>query len=277
MIIWGGWDDSANSLDDGARYNPATDTWQSISPQGAPSTRAEHSAIWTGSEMLIWGGRSRGQIYPLAGGRYNPASDTWEPMSTVNAPTGRYGHGAVWTGTEMIVWGGTTYVGTNTSYLSSGGRYDPTADSWVPTSSQNAPSGRAEQSVVWTGNEMIVWGGYAGQHYLDSGGAYNPVSDSWVMTSLSNAPLARGGHSAVWTGAEMIVWGGESNDPDSKYPRIGGLYDPVNDAWFYTTTLDSPDGRASHTAIWTGNQMLVWGGLAGVESLDPVPGGLYTP
>ncbi len=125
MIIWDGWDDSANSLDDGARYNPATDTWQSISPQGAPSTRAEHGAVWTGSEMLIWGGRSRGQIYPLAGGRYNPASDTWQSMSTVNVPTGRYGHGAVWTGTEMVVWGGKTYYGTNTSYLSSGGRYDP--------------------------------------------------------------------------------------------------------------------------------------------------------
>ncbi len=129
---------------------------------------------------------------------------------------------------------------------------------------------------------MIVWGGYDDEeiygptHYLNSGGKYNPVSDSWVMTSLSNAPLARGGHSAVWTSAEMIVWGGQTNKPDSRYPRIGGLYDPVNDAWFYTTTLDSPEGRDSHTAIWTGNQMVVWGGLADLGS-NTVPGGLYTP
>ena len=272
MIIWGGMGLNGNGeyieLDDGARYNPATDTWQSISPQGAPSARVGHSAVWTGNEMLIWGGYSG--IYP-AGARYNPASDTWQSMSTVNEPTRRSGHGAVWTGTEMIVWGG--------SNDSSGGRYDPNADSWVPTSTLNAPSGRAGQSIVWTGNEMIVWGGYDGfQKFLDSGGKYNPVSDSWVMTSQSNTPLARGDHNAVWTGAEMIVWGGQSINPDSRYPRIGGLYDPVNDVWFYTTTLDSPAGDDSYTAIWTGNQMVVWGGLV-YSGLNAVPhdGGLYTP
>jgi hypothetical protein len=88
-----------------------------------------------------------------------------------------------------------------------------------------------------------------------------------MMTSLSNAPLARNGHNAVWTGAEMIIRGGKSNNPDNRYPRIGGLYDPVNDAWFYTTTLDSPEGSDSNTAIWTGNQMVVWGS----------DGGRYTP
>ena len=170
------------------------------------------------------------------------------------------------------MWGG--------SNDSSGGRYDPNADSWVPTSTLNAPSARGGQSIVWTGNEIIVWGGYYGfQNFFDSGGKYNPVSDSWVMTSLSNAPLARGDHNAVWTGAEMIVWGGQSINPDSRYPRIGGLYDPVNDAWFYTTTLDSPGGNDSYTAIWTGNQMVVWGGVWGSGGLNAVPhdGGLYTP
>ena len=272
MIIWGGWNLNG-FLNDGARYNPATDTWQSISLQGAPSARREHSAVWTGSEMLIWGGRRSNYTYPLDGGRYNPTSDTWQLMSTVNVPTERAGHGAVWTGAEMIVWGGRNDQ--SSTFFSSGGRYDPNADSWVSTSSQNAPSSRAGQSAVWTGNDMIVWGGYDGQQYLDSGGKYNPVSDSWVMTSLSSTPPARGGHSAVWTGAEMIVWGGKTNHDKS---RIGGLYDPINDTWFYTTTLDSPDGRDLHTAIWTGNQMVVWGGAPyGLLNVVPNDGGLYTP
>ena len=62
---------------------------------------------------------------------------------------------------------------------------------------------------MWTGSEMIVWGGVHGtKHYLNTGGRYNPGTDSWTATSTTNAPAARNPHTAVWTGSEMIVWGG---------------------------------------------------------------------
>ena len=32
-------------------------------------------------------------------------------------------------------------------------------DSWTATSTTNSPSARAGHSTVWTGTEMIVWGG----------------------------------------------------------------------------------------------------------------------
>src|SRR5947199_6173741 len=35
-------------------------------------------------------------------------------------------------------------------------------DTWTATSTTNAPSPRAFHSAVWTGTEMIIWGGYAG-------------------------------------------------------------------------------------------------------------------
>ena len=55
----------------------------------------------------------------------------------------------------MIVWGGTTAAAMNT-----GGRYNPSTDSWVATSTgANAPSARSGHTAVWTGSEMIVWGG----------------------------------------------------------------------------------------------------------------------
>ena len=43
--------------------------------------------------------------------------------------------------------------------FNTGGRYDPATDSWRPTSTQNAPSARSGPTAVWTGSEMIVWGG----------------------------------------------------------------------------------------------------------------------
>ena len=62
---------------------------------------------------------------------------------------------------------------------------------------------------MWTGSEMIVWGGDAYRAVLNTGGRYNPSTDSWTATSTTNAPTARIGHTAVWTGSEMIVWGGD--------------------------------------------------------------------
>ena len=35
-----------------------------------------------------------------------------------------------------------------------------TDDTWTATSTANAPSGRDGHTAVWTGSEMIVWGGY---------------------------------------------------------------------------------------------------------------------
>ena len=63
-------------------------------------------------------------------------------------------HTAVWTGSEMIVWGGEF-----SGYSNTGGRYNPSTDSWTATSLTNAPSARDGHTAVWTGSEMIVWGG----------------------------------------------------------------------------------------------------------------------
>jgi hypothetical protein len=56
----------------------------------------------------------------------------------------------------MIVWGG------NESFtvVKTGGRYNPNTDSWIATSTTQAPFARVRHTSVWTGSEMIVWGGF---------------------------------------------------------------------------------------------------------------------
>src|ERR1043166_4865679 len=83
-----------------------------------------------------------------------------------------------------------------------------TDDTWSATNIANAPIGRVNHTAVWTGSEMIVWGGLGNLSVFNTGGRYDPSTDSWVATSTSNAPTARDSHSAVWTGSAMIVWGG---------------------------------------------------------------------
>jgi hypothetical protein len=75
----------------------------------------------------------------------------------------------------MIVWGGADGTNPNFTYPSAGGRYNPSGDFWLPSSTgANTPSGRAGPMAVNTGSQMIVWGGSAGANLLftNSGGVY---------------------------------------------------------------------------------------------------------
>src|SRR5947207_487008 len=129
-----------------------------------------------------------------------------------------------------------------------------TDDTWTPTNLANAPLGRSLHTAVWTGSEMIVWGGYDGFDPFNTGGRYNTSNDSWTATTTINAPFAPVGHTAVWTGIQMIVWGGQG------VGNTGGRYSPNTDSWTVTSTTNAPTGRGGHTAVWTGSEMIVWGG-----------------
>src|SRR5205814_36723 len=199
--------------------------------------------------------------------------DTWTATSTTNAPSPRFVHTAVWTGTEMIIWGG--YDGTN--YFNTGGRYDPSTDSWIATTTTNAPSFRGYHTAAWTGSEMIIWGGYDGTNSFNTGGRYNPMTDSWTATSTTNAADARNSHQAVWTGSEMIVWGG-GGPIFPFYYDTGGRYDPGADTWMATTATNAPTGRANPKVVWTGSEMIIFGGFyfdGSYHYLDT--GGRYDP
>ncbi len=86
---------------------------------------------------------------------------------------------------------------------------DAAPDTWTPTTTTDAPSARDLHTAVWTGSEMIVWGGSSTTR-LNTGGRYDPATDAWTATTTTGAPTARASHTAVWTGSEMIVWGGDS-------------------------------------------------------------------
>jgi hypothetical protein len=182
MIVWGG-GDTVNYLNTGGRYNLGTNSWRATSTTNAPSARILHTAIWTGSEMIVWGGQTDAFHDFNTGGRYNPGTDSWTATSTTNAPSVRTGHTAVWTDNEMIVWGGLQGEINSGVYLNSGGRYNTNTDSWTATSITNAPTARLFHTAVWTGNEMIVWGGRA-QPFVtfNTGGRYCAE----LPTQLSN-------------------------------------------------------------------------------------------
>ncbi|PYL75034.1 MAG: hypothetical protein DMF26_09370 [Verrucomicrobia bacterium] len=266
MIIWGGTEIGASKFNSGSRYNPATDTWRTTSGVQAPDVRKQHSAVWTGTEMIVWGGcgpLDEHNCQIATGGRYKPMTDSWRSTSNVNAPAARINHTAVWTGSEMIVFGGCSFsnnVCRPENVDSTGGRYNPSTNSWQATSTANAPGPRQDHIAVWSGTEMIVWSGQTTSSVLNDGGRYNPANNTWVATNPNGAPSARYDHSAVWIGSRMIVWGGTNG---RAYFNDGARYDPSADSWEAVATAGAPVARAAHTAVWSGTEMIVWGGCSG--------------
>ena len=135
-------------------------------------------------------------------------------------------------------------------------------------------SGRHSHSAVWTGREMIVWGGAwrAGNAaiYLDDGAAYDPATNRWRR--LPPSPLAsRADHVAAWTGREMLVWGGNPGTETAYGANEfvdGAAYDPARNRW--RPMADFPLGpRYGARAVWTGKLLVVWGGARAEDGEDP--------
>lgn len=131
---------------------------------------------------------------------------------------------------------------------------------WKPTAT--APTGfegRYFHSAVWTGTEMIVFGGLGATAAKKDGAAYDPAKNSWRVIAAAPAHFSKGRkqHAAVWTGSKMIVWGGL--DTDNYYATTNAAYDPTSDTWSDVKTV-AIAGRSSPAAVWTGSEMLIWGG-----------------
>ncbi|MBL8722272.1 MAG: hypothetical protein JNL79_40195 [Myxococcales bacterium] len=270
--------------------------WVSMAaPPTGIDARFKHSAVWTGTEMIIWGGYGT-YVSPSYskknGASYNVLADTWKLIDSTSLPTalstgyGRYDHSAVWTGSAMVVWGGYDYY--TSTYKADGGSYDPATDKWKAING-GPLAARSQVQAVWstTTNEMIIWGGYSSicsssTYACSDGAAYDPAKDTWRL--LPAAPISgRWKATTVWTGTEMIIWGGASGSSQT-YPspvfRDGARFDPKTNVW---TKFADPaieiDGRVDHVGIWSGKDLLVYGGFGTYISptYGKKTGSKYTP
>lgn len=76
---------------------------------------------------------------------------------------------------------------------------------------------------VWTGSELLIWGGMDGNESdVAGGGAYDPEDGSWA--TLPDAPISgRSGHVAGWTEDGMVIWGGFAG---ARHRSDGAVYVP---------------------------------------------------
>lgn len=176
------------------------------------------------------------------------------------------GMAAAWTGRQLVVWGGSGTAsedaGGSWHPSGTGAAYDPVSDRWdvLPAAPVAA---RVGATAVWTGREVLFWGGAAGHdRFFDDGAAYDPVTRRW--RKLPPAPIGpRSDHDAVWTGREMLVWGGidQCCPIDSEiHDPAAAAYDPATDRWRRVADVPGPwsgDGGTAVTLV-DGDRPLIW-------------------
>ena len=117
------------------------------------------------------------------GASYDPTTDTWTPLPPAGVPGPLSHHRAVWDGRQLIVWGRVWETGSLArvpgTHRVAGARYNPRTHRWIALPLDGAPLLAAEHAAVWTGREMLVFGGVRqpdGQilRFLPHGGRYEP-------------------------------------------------------------------------------------------------------
>jgi hypothetical protein len=257
-------------------YNPVAQTWlQLATPPKTPSF-CRRDAVWTGEQMLVWG------CGLLA---FDPEQNEWSRL-----PAPPTSHGIVaWTGRELIGWGG----GCCGDVSDDGSAYDPETKTWrklapAPVGGQQSPAG------AWTGHELVILSGRSPDGERVDGAAYNPTTDTWRRIAPVPAPyeavqavahgdklFVLGAHTAyaslleldlktnrwhdlgavgltpgveVLAGDKLIVLGGEE-------PHTNGFVDYLGTGARVPFEVPSFARGVDQALIWTGQDLLVWGGM----------------
>jgi hypothetical protein len=129
-----------------------------------------------------------------------------------------------------------------------------------------APHPRYDHGAVWTGTQMVVWGG---SNFNANAASYDPVADAWYAVSTVEAPAQRIQPrlfflpDATAGSGRVLVWGGYLCEANT-----GGIYDFGPDQWGVVAPFPvlppEPNLDDFRTTVWTGTEMIVWDAAAGV-------------
>jgi N-acetylneuraminic acid mutarotase len=224
------------------------------------------------------------------------------PVGPLEPRTGAY---SVWTGHEMLIWDGhdfnrdPTHAPFGANFFTDGAAYDPSTHRWrrIANSPLEVAYNSAEPDdlnppAVWTGTELLVFGVEATDPTSQGVAlAYNPATNRWHILATPLADMNLGAASAVWTGQRVVVFAGPNlglSPPPSPANSNGvgsvsvsslgvsATYDPRTNRWQRIATFPLAP-RSLATSIWTGSELMVWGGDNPARLPELNDGAAYNP
>ena len=259
IIVWGG-GDNAGTVDyaDGALYRPQLKSWTKLVT--APGARRAPIGVWTGASALFWGGWDKAGAPVQGSVLFDPALG-WSAASAVGDPGALSDAAWAFSKDALYLCGG-QLAGAEVDTCFSEALSD---GSW--SALPKGVSARYGAFGAWDGSRFWVWGGRDATNAKQDGMSFD--GSVWAnITPTSGTPPAarwqsqrRAGWSVSTSKDVVLVLGGLSVNPDSVL-MDGAVYD-ASGAW--TSVPSWPSGQAHEfgVGIWTGAEMIVWGGQSG--------------
>lgn len=222
-----------HGLASGAAYNPVANSWRTLPDAPADPIPGQLPAVWTGSEMVLvvpppaiaynpatnaWRSFPRVDLSPGVMGPigmhavpthdggillfdrqpklYDASNASWSPMPlspVVNSVGGFDPINAIATDRELVAWGpyqpGVRSSGTDTR----GEAFDLESHTWRTFSVPSAITDRPLPLRVWSGKQIIAWGGESVDGGTrNAGWAYTPPADKTMTTPGVYVPTTVG-------------------------------------------------------------------------------------
>lgn len=173
------------------RFGGSAARWDTLSLDNLESSPWYLSIkpLWIGDRVLMTFGGD-----PQKDRAYNPVTARWESAPVNSLPSNFCGGpSAVWTGyqrDEVIYWDGCSPPN-NPMSNGTGSILDIEKGVWRAISTINAPSVRGDHKVFWTGEKLLVFGGYEGSNSraLFNGGLYDPKIALFKIMLIRKLPI----------------------------------------------------------------------------------------
>jgi hypothetical protein len=252
LIVWGGASYGTGGqlidrLDDGASYDPKTDTWAPISSPpltGGPG----YSAVWTGDEVIVLGGNDQSSSYPEAAigqaAAFNPTTDTWRAMTL---PQDLLINDSIWTGSEVVMYGVDFYLGRLIGFA-----YDPAEDHWRDL--PDAPINPPVPDIAFVDGRVLTW-------------TYDPEDQGIAALDLNTQEWLRlpsfPGHATDDIPTAVVIG---DNEFLMESENTLGIYSFNSDQWRFLRPPVEVETYGG-APVWTGDEVLIF--RAGLAPGDP--------
>jgi N-acetylneuraminic acid mutarotase len=238
LYSFGGVVDNSSYSAASFRYDPASDTWSSISP--LPAALELPGAATDGTYVYIAGPKDRWSGTTVF--RYDPATDSYTELATSTPLSGW----AAQSGATVVYLAGNVYYfgGEPAEWYCTGyphlGIFHVASNTWTdgadyPDGSYTClTSGVAYSGAIYAGGGAGLFGGTASNKTY----RYDPAANAWSDASIADQPAPRTSAASGLVGGRWMLAGGDANESVITW-------DPSSNRWSLAGTLTSAWGGAS--------------------------------
>lgn len=264
---------SLNSVNDTNLVLRANGTWGRLNGAVSPGAIVA-SKLYDDQELKARGFSLLGFIpgfTSYTSGTSNAPANSWQPTFVDGnpekyAPPGfDYNNIFFWVDSVMYAFAG------NRFYI-----YNPIADRWRDGGvNPSAFTVSAGCKMVYTGTELIVWGGNY-TNATNNGFRYNPATNVFTAIPTAGQPSARTEFGMQFINNRLVIWGGLSG---GSVLGNGAVLNLSTNTWSSITATGAPAARRKFSSVanTAQNTMIVWGGSTSTGFAYVNSGAIYNP